>query len=57
LFALSRKNNTKDSKAIIDKVIVRTSVSFSFVLINGMEFAIDGRKYNDGRKYKNHTRH
>ena len=44
-------------KAIIDKVIVRTPVSFSFVLINGMEFAIDGRKYNDGRKYKNHTRH
>lgn len=39
-------------KAIIDKVIVRTPVSFSFVLINGMEFAIDGRKYNDGRKYK-----
>ena len=44
-------------KAIIDKVIVRTPVSFSFLLINGMEFAIDGRKYNDGRKYKNHTRH
>ena len=44
-------------KAIIDKVIVRTPVSFSFVLINGMEFDIDGRKYNDGRKYKNHTRH
>jgi hypothetical protein len=39
-------------KSIIDKVIVRTPVSFSFVLINGMEFAIDGRKYNDGRKYK-----
>ena len=38
-------------KAIIDNVIVRTPVSFSFVLINGMEFAIDGRKYNNG-KYK-----
>ena len=44
-------------KTIIAKVIVRTPVSFSFVLINGMEFDIDGRKYNDGRKYKNHTRH
>jgi len=31
-------------KAIVDKVIVRTPVSFSFVLINGMEFAIDGRE-------------
>ena len=39
-------------ESIIDKVIVRTPVSFSFVLSNGMEFAIDGRKYNDGRKYK-----
>ena len=39
-------------KAIVDKVIVRTPVSFSFILINGMEFAIDGREYSDGRKFK-----
>ena len=39
-------------KAIVDKVIVRTPVSFSFVLINGMEFTIDGREYSDGRKFK-----
>ena len=39
-------------KAIVYKVIVRTPVSFSFVLINGMEFAIDGREYSDGRKFK-----
>ena len=38
--------------AIVDKVIVRTPVSFSFILINGMEFAIDGREYSDGRKFK-----
>lgn len=37
---------------IVDKVIVRTPVSFSFILINGMEFAIDGREYSDGRKFK-----
>ena len=36
----------------IAKVIVRTPVSFFFVLINGMEFAIDGREYSDGRKFK-----
>lgn len=39
-------------KAIVDKVIVRTPVSFSFVLVNGMEFAIDGKVYSDGRKFK-----
>ena len=39
-------------KAIVDKVIVRTPVSFSFILMNGMEFAIDGREYSDGRKFK-----
>ncbi len=39
-------------KAIVDKVIVRTPVSFSFILINGMEFAIDGREYSYGRKFK-----
>ena len=39
-------------KAIVDKVIARTPVSFSFILINGMEFAIEGREYSDGRKFK-----
>jgi len=45
------KNSIKGFNSLIDKVIVCTPVSF--VLINGMEFAIDSRKYNDGRKYKN----
>lgn len=36
----------------IFKVIVHTPVSFSFILINGMEIPIDSRKYSDGRKFK-----
>lgn len=35
-----------------EKVIVRTPVSFSFVLMNGMDFAIDSREHGDGRKFK-----
>ena len=39
-------------KALIEKVIVRTPIDFSFVLVNGMEIAIDGKEYSDGRKFK-----
>lgn len=39
-------------KVIIEKVIIHNPISFTFVLINGMEFSIDAKPFHDGRKYK-----
>ena len=38
-------------KSIVDKVIIHNPISFTFVLVNGLEIPFDAKDLRDGRKY------
>lgn len=39
-------------KSLIERVIVKNPVTFTFTLINGLEFPVNATEHSDGRKFK-----